>query len=262
MKTLTQFVRFCIVGGTGAVVHFSLLWMLTEYAGFHYMMSALLSAGVATFINFTGNKVWTFRDVHTPMPADYDWKAYFSGNPIQRWWKHQLVLMIRQDVGYENPVVDVGCGSSPLLSMIPLRDKVGVDHDQRKIALMREKDPSATYKLGEAYNTNLDPNCSSVTVCAEVIEHLDQPELLIQELVRITKPGGRIIIATPDFASWRWNLVEFLYGVFMSHGYHEEHHTKFTESSLKALTAAYGLRWERTRKVWGADMVIKFWKPA
>ena len=56
------FLRYCVVGGTATVVDFGLLYILTEFAGFWYMLSATVSfiGGAAT--NYLLNRVWTFKN--------------------------------------------------------------------------------------------------------------------------------------------------------------------------------------------------------
>ena len=40
---LIQFVRYFFVGGFAFIIDFGLLYILTEYAGLHYLLSATLS---------------------------------------------------------------------------------------------------------------------------------------------------------------------------------------------------------------------------
>ncbi|MEK7874035.1 MAG: class I SAM-dependent methyltransferase [Chloroflexota bacterium] len=202
----------------------------------------------------------TEKPAKSAITADYDWKAYYKGNFIQKWWKRRAASLVLEMAGENNPVVDLGCGSSPILSLVKATEKVGVDAHAGKIGLMKEKDSTSTYMNALAEDSKLADNYFGTTLCIEVIEHHENPHKLMQEIARITKPGGTVIIATPDFSSMTWNVIEVLYGVLMRSGYHDEHNSKFTESSVRALAAAYGLRLEETRKVLGADMIMRFRK--
>ncbi|MEX3614683.1 MAG: class I SAM-dependent methyltransferase [Burkholderia gladioli] len=53
-----------------------------------------------------------------------------------------------------------------------------------------------------------------VVTCLEGIEHLVNPIGLIQELVRVTAPQGRIIISTPNIANLHSRLQFFFTGTF------------------------------------------------
>ena len=61
---LRQFVKFCLVGGSGVVVDMTVLHFLADSAwcGWNVSISKLCSAEVAMLNNFLWNEVWTFRD--------------------------------------------------------------------------------------------------------------------------------------------------------------------------------------------------------
>jgi putative flippase GtrA len=56
-----KFGKFCITGGVGFLIAYSLLWILTEKAGFWYMWSALMAQVAATIWNFTISLKWVFK---------------------------------------------------------------------------------------------------------------------------------------------------------------------------------------------------------
>lgn len=63
MKQLVnKFIRFCLVGGTGAAIQFLLIWLLTEKAHLYYLLSALIGIGVAVCWTFFANYRWTFKE--------------------------------------------------------------------------------------------------------------------------------------------------------------------------------------------------------
>lgn len=60
-KLLVQFVRYFFVGGFAFVVDFGLLYILTEYAGLHYLLSATLSFIAGLLVNYTISCLWVFN---------------------------------------------------------------------------------------------------------------------------------------------------------------------------------------------------------
>jgi putative flippase GtrA len=56
-----KFIKFCITGGIGFLIAYSLLYVLTEYAHFWYMWSALMAQVAATAWNFTLSLKWVFK---------------------------------------------------------------------------------------------------------------------------------------------------------------------------------------------------------
>ncbi len=54
--------RYVISGGTAAAVNLVLLYILTEYAGMWYLLSAVCSFIIAFGVSFILQKSWTFQD--------------------------------------------------------------------------------------------------------------------------------------------------------------------------------------------------------
>ena len=59
---LRRFLKFCAVGATGTLVNIGLLWLLTEFAGLHYLVSAAISIETAIVFNFTFHSFFSFSD--------------------------------------------------------------------------------------------------------------------------------------------------------------------------------------------------------
>jgi len=97
--------------------------------------------------------------------------------------------------GWGNKIIELGCGLSPFLDKARKRYKEcwGVDFSLETIAQARKKYPKVNYACASALDTPFDKEFD-VSVAGEIIEHLEEPEQLIRELMRITK--RRIIIST------------------------------------------------------------------
>jgi SAM-dependent methyltransferase len=78
----------------------------------------------------------------------------------------------------------------------------------------------------------------------EVVEHLTDPLPWLRELVRVARPGGEILLTTPNYASASLVAIEntALELVARSHGFTRKtiHPTKFDAQSLTALMAEAG----------------------
>lgn len=63
LERLGQFIRFCIVGGTGVFVDMGVLYLLADPARFdlHVTLSKVCAAEAAMINNFIWNELWTFR---------------------------------------------------------------------------------------------------------------------------------------------------------------------------------------------------------
>ena len=59
---MKRFLKFCVVGGSGAVVNLGLYWILTRYFLIYELLSYAISIEISILSNFALNNVWTFRD--------------------------------------------------------------------------------------------------------------------------------------------------------------------------------------------------------
>ena len=56
-----QLFRYVFVGGLAFIVDYGLLFILTEYAGFHYLISATISFIAGLIVNYVISTSWIFR---------------------------------------------------------------------------------------------------------------------------------------------------------------------------------------------------------
>jgi putative flippase GtrA len=62
MKHFHALFKYVVSGGSSAVVNVGVLYLLTEYAHIHYLVSAVISFVFGFFISFLLQKFWTFQD--------------------------------------------------------------------------------------------------------------------------------------------------------------------------------------------------------
>jgi len=100
-------------------------------------------------------------------------------------------------------VLDIACGEgygSAILST-KASSVVGVDIDQSSITHAKKQYGSIKnldFKLGSLTKIPLNDNCVDVITCFESIEHIIEHELAVKEFKRVLKPGGLLLLSTPN----------------------------------------------------------------
>lgn len=61
-RIIKKFMKYCLVGLTGIVVNEGLLYILTENAGLHYLLSGAIAIEMSIISNFILNDLWTFKN--------------------------------------------------------------------------------------------------------------------------------------------------------------------------------------------------------
>jgi ubiquinone/menaquinone biosynthesis C-methylase UbiE len=162
-------------------------------------------------------------------------------------------------VAGEGPTLDVGCGSSRIIGALA-PGSVAVDVLLRKLRYARRFGRPLVHASGFALPF-ADASFSCV-LCSQVIEHVPKESPILAELVRVLKPGGRLVLGTPDYANWEWVVTEKLYGFFAPGAYADEHIAHYTREELVARFEALGFTHEATRYILRGELILAFRKGA
>jgi 2-polyprenyl-3-methyl-5-hydroxy-6-metoxy-1,4-benzoquinol methylase len=126
-------------------------------------------------------------------------------------------LAAGKDVG------DIACGTgygSWLLRTEGLAGSVvGIDIDPRAIQYGQKYYAAEGIRrvATDALHTGLESESLDLVVSFETLEHLDDGNGLLAEFVRLLRPGGRLLISTPnDWGSTQHHLVSYDYAGFVA----------------------------------------------
>ena len=134
-------------------------------------------------------------------------------------------------------MLDVGCGNGKFLnSMRSFGWSVeGVEFSDAGVKAARLSDLKVHH--GDLASANFADNSFDLITARHVIEHIPEPHPFMAELVRVLRPGGRLVIETPcsDALGRQW---------FNTHWYANDvprHLILFTPANLERLGAGHGL---------------------
>lgn len=153
----------------------------------------------------------------TEIPGNYQFRVLNEGFASQRFWHHAKLLEAERKLDPQpgDLLLDVGCGSGILsarLAEYAHTQVIGIDSNPLAIdfASQQFQRHNLEYKLG--YVDELDIASDSVAKIAflEVIEHIypEQALTTLKGFFRILRPGGRLVISTPNAQSL-WPLIEW-----------------------------------------------------
>lgn len=105
-------------------------------------------------------------------------------------------------VGKNNRVLDVGCYDGTISRQIANQDNqvVGIDISRKAAAMARKKGITAFSLNIEEQSIPTRLGRFDVVVAGEIIEHVFDPDSFLKKLHAVLKPGGQLLITTPNLA--------------------------------------------------------------
>jgi SAM-dependent methyltransferase len=180
------------------------------------------------------------------IPGGYYDAIFKRARGIQSKWHHLKFEYVRSrlsdsplpgvDASTLKDLLDIGCGPGTFIGTLDASYRaVGVDisHTQLKFAGEHYANPQRSFlQIGQNLSLFAAESFDFVMLI-ELIEHLPaaQAEELLQEAWRVVRPGGKLVITTPNYAGlWPW--VEMLVNRLSPLSYAEQHLTQYTQESL------------------------------
>lgn len=190
--------------------------------------------------------------------ADYDHRAFDSWIPLQRYWQRRRFSIIQDFSAEAERVLDIGCGSSRIVQTLP--HVVGMDLAMRKLRWLRA--PGRDLLQGDLGCLPFRDGTFDAVVCSEVIEHVPREQVRLEELARVIRPGGVLVLGTPDYSRRLWRTLEWIYGKVFPGGYVSEHINRYTHAELRALLEGLGLEILDHGYVGRSEMIFKARAPS
>jgi dolichol-phosphate mannosyltransferase len=201
-------------------------------------------------------RMWRLRN--SVAAADYDHRAFDSPIPLQRYWqraRHRITLGFVRAADTSRPtrVLDIGCGSSRIIQDLP--DAIGLDVLLPKLRFLR--DHHRRLVQGTIFALPFPPERFDIVICSEVLEHIAATPQVFLEVTRVLRPGGTLILGTPDYGRRLWWILEWVYGKILPGAYAHEHVTHYTRADLARYLTSSGYTVEDLRYVGFCEMIFR-----
>src|SRR5215212_10900669 len=186
---------------------------------------------------------------------------------MQRFWHRGKLTMIDQLIRPRlragSRLLEIGCGAGNLLlqAVVPGSYPVALDLSMQALTFVRSRLEEAnsdtqapsgfacTQAIGEYLP--LEDESFDCILMSEVIEHLEAPQISVREAARVLRPGGRLLITTPNYRSF-WPLMEWAVDRMnmAPKMAGEQHVSRFHPSSLKRILLEAGLEMQYSGSIY------------
>ena len=116
--------------------------------------------------------------------------------------RYQVLINKISNVG---SLLDIGCGDGYLIGQIAkyCEQIEGIDPEQNAILWAERKlqeFSNCRVREGSCYSLPFDSHLFDIVTMSDVIEHIEHPDKSLQEIVRVLRPSGALMLTTPK---WR-----------------------------------------------------------
>ena len=170
--------------------------------------------------------------------------------------------------GHASPpgrLLDVGCGTGTFLRLAQTRGWEVTGTELSPYAAKAAEGEGLTVFEGEVWEAGLPVGAFDVVTCWHVIEHASRPRRVIEEIHRVVRPGGWLVLATPNLEDHIFRAAYVLARGRRPRLYEpdgrEVHLFHFSARTLRTLVASAGFEivdvgFDRgAAAVWGKRMV-------
>jgi ubiquinone/menaquinone biosynthesis C-methylase UbiE len=176
-----------------------------------------ISVITSSVVGWSTRKFATLRNINNNIVVEeydnefYPGQAFVENNEIiallrtqtKMTWRHERTILERHGIREGMSVADICCGIGDFVVLLQKEFKparlVALDHSKSSLAYARNVAndfgiQGIEYIYGDASEMLLEENQFDFVTCRHALQIFDRPELILRELFRICKPGGRVYV--------------------------------------------------------------------
>jgi len=155
---------------------------------------------------------------HNPVDEAFSLQRsiYNSRNPTRKWLHNSRLHWLTAAIGRyfpmpsKGPALDVGTGCGILIPSLSRQfdTVISLDIETEFLSQIKNRPIAGAnihYITGDVRALPVRDDTAELIVCAEVLEHIDNDLACLKEIIRVLKPGGILMLSTPQPRS----LLEF-----------------------------------------------------
>jgi len=153
------------------------------------------------------------------------------------WWfvaRRHLITSLLESYYPRNgclQILDIGCGTGAMLDELqPFGDVVGADFSPEALQFCMTRGVDSPLARADVRRLPFADSSFDVVTAMDIIEHIDDDKAASSEIYRVLKPGGRLLVTVPAFAS-----------LWSEHDEALHHYRRYTKPHLKDLFQRVGL---------------------
>ena len=119
------------------------------------------------------------------------------------WWSNRFFATLAKRYGRRGArLLEVGSGMGHLAGQLSAQfEAYGMDLNHWAVNKSKEAVEKASLQTASAQELPFKNSAFNVVIIKHIVEHLPEPKKAIDEIGRVTEPGGILILATPNLGS-------------------------------------------------------------
>ncbi|MFH0864277.1 MAG: methyltransferase domain-containing protein [Candidatus Gottesmanbacteria bacterium] len=160
----------------------------------------------------------------------YDQFNWLTNNPQIALLEQELLSELL--ISKPEKILELGCAEgADLVNLRKFGIKCkfyGLDYSKTRISFAKKNAPFAEYINADAYDIPFKSSSFDVVFCKNLLHHLSNYQQVVNEMIRVCRPGGRIVLIEPNGK----NPIFFLFSCLVSS---ERGLIKFTSGNIVRL---------------------------